>query len=154
VVLEYSIRQVYSNTEAGMGDTIPFTMGDARDAHGLIIYGTEGYMVVPDYISYYTYLGRERRPGPSRVGPGPVSSDEPHLRNFLRAMRSRRRTDLSAEVENGAKSAAMCHLANIAFRVGRALTVDPGTGRIIGDEEASALSTRSFRKPYRVPDAV
>jgi predicted dehydrogenase len=151
VVLEYSIRQVYSNTEAGMGDTIPFTMGDARDAHGLIIYGTEGYMVLPDYISYYTYLGKERRPGPSRVGPGPVASNEHHLRNFLGAMRSRRRTDLTAEVEDGAKSAAMCHLANIAYRVGRALTVDPATGRILGDEQASALSRREFRAPYVMP---
>jgi predicted dehydrogenase len=151
VVLEYSIRQIYSNTEGGMGDTIPFTMGDARDAHGLMIYGTEGYMVLPDYISYYTYLGKERRPGPSRVGPGPVASNEHHLRNFLEAMRSRKRSHLNGEVEDGARSAAMCHLANIAYRVGRALQVDPATGRISGDEEAQALSTRTFRAPYTIP---
>jgi predicted dehydrogenase len=148
VVLEYSIRQLYSNTEAGMGDTIPFTMGDARDAHGLIFYGTEGYMVLPDYISYYIYLGKSRLPGPSRVGPGPSSANEPHLANFLSAMRSRKRADLTAEVEDGARSAGMCHLANIAYRVGRTLTVDPATGRIVGDAEAQALAARTLRPPY------
>jgi len=58
VMLEYSIRNAYSNSEAGMGESIPFTLGDKRDSHAVIIYGSEGYMLLPDYTSYYVHLGR------------------------------------------------------------------------------------------------
>ena len=154
VMLEYSIRNCYSNSEAGMGESIPFTLGDPRDAHGLMIYGSEGYMVLPDYISYHVYLGRDRKPGPTRVGTGPSESNEPHLRNFLEGMRSRRREDLHAEAEVGRKSAALCHLANISYRVGRTLTVQPESEQILGDEAAASLSGRRFRQAYSIPENV
>ena len=32
VMLEYSIRNAYSNSEGGMGESIPFTLGDKRDS--------------------------------------------------------------------------------------------------------------------------
>ena len=137
-----------------MGESIPFTLGDPRDAHGLMIYGSEGYMVLPDYISYHIYLGRDRKPGSMRQGTGPAESNEPHLRNFLEAMRSRRREDLHAEAEVGRKSAALCHLANIAYRAGRTLTIDPESERILGDDPAAALARRTFRQPYTVPENV
>jgi hypothetical protein len=111
-------------------------------------------MVLPDYISYRTYLGRDRKPGPSRAGSGPPESNVPHLRNFLQAMRSRKQTDLTADVEEGRRSAALCHLANISHRTGRTLTVDPQTGSILGDAEATALGTRAYRDQYRTPDQV
>jgi predicted dehydrogenase len=154
VMLEYSIRSSYSNSEGGMGESIPFTMGDKRDSHALIIYGSEGYMLLPDYISYYVHLGRDRKLVKKRVGPGPGESNVPHLRNFLQAMRSRKHTDLNADVEEGRKSAAMCHLANIAYRVGRTLVIDPQSEEILHDREATALSGRSFRPPYGLPAAV
>jgi hypothetical protein len=154
VLLEYSIRNGYSNSEAGMGETIPFTLGDKRDAHGLVVYGSDGYMVLPDYISYKVFLGRDRKPGPSRTGTGPAESNEPHLSNFFKAMRSRRTSDLNAEAETGRQSADLCHLANIAYRVGRTLRIDPETEAIRGDEDASALKQRAFRAPYAVPEKV
>ena len=62
--------------------------------------------------------------------------------------------DLAAEAEEGRKSAALCHLANIAYRVGRTLKVDPATEEIAGDAEASALATREYRRGYEVPHSV
>jgi predicted dehydrogenase len=154
VMLEYSVRNGYTNTEAGVGEAIPMTLSDPRDGYGLVVFGSEGYMVIPDYSSYRTYLGRNRKPGPSRIGQGPPESNEPHLQNFLNAMRSRRTEDLTADVEVGRRSAALCHLANIAYRVRETLTVDPATGRILGNAAAAALSRRAFRPPYVVPDTV
>jgi len=43
---------------------------------------------------------------------------EDHFVNFIRAVRSGRREDLSAEVEEGHLSTAVCHTGNIAYRVG------------------------------------
>jgi hypothetical protein len=46
-------------------------------------------------------------------------------------------------------SAALCHLANISYRVKRQLTIDPGP-RFGNDTEANKLITREYRAPYVV----
>jgi hypothetical protein len=76
------------------------------------------------------------------------------MKNFVDAVRSRDYKSLHAEVELGTHSADFAHLANISYRVGRMLKLDPKTGRAIGDNEANALYTRDYRKPYVVPDKV
>jgi predicted dehydrogenase len=42
-----------------------------------------------------------------------------HAANFIAAMRSRKPSDLKAEVENIHNSSAWCHLANISYRLGQ-----------------------------------
>jgi hypothetical protein len=150
-MLEYSIRNAYSNSEGGMGESIPFTLGDKRDSHAVIIYGSEGFMLLPDYISYYIHLGRDRKLAKKRVGEGDRDPVGFHLRNFVQAMRSRKSAELAAPPEVGRKSAALCHLANIAYRVGRTLSIDPATEEIVGDPEAASLATRVYRQGYEVP---
>ncbi len=78
----------------------------------------------------------------------------PHMKNFLAAVRSRDYRKLTAEIEIGARSAAFCHLANIAYRVGRTLRMDQSAGRFLGDDEANSLLTRNYRAPYVVPESV
>jgi hypothetical protein len=51
-------------------------------------------------------------------------------------------------------STSLCHLANIAFRVGRKLEFDPQSETFPGDEAANALLTRKYREPYVMPDQV
>jgi predicted dehydrogenase len=41
-----------------------------------------------------------------------------HQANFIKAMRTRRRSDLHAEILEGHLSAALCHMANISYRLG------------------------------------
>jgi hypothetical protein len=57
-------------------------------------------------------------------------------------------------VEEGVISAGLCHLANIAYRLGRTLTFDPKTETFPGDPEANKLTTREYRKPFVVPENV
>ena len=149
--IDYSLRNGYSNTEQGMGEAIPFTMGDPRDSCATIFLGSEGFLIQPDYISYRTYLGRDRKPGPSRIGTGPADPAAWHLSNFLKAVRSRKTSELTADVEQGRKSAALCHFSNIAYRVGRTLRIDPATEEILGDPEAAKLASRPWRAPYQLP---
>ncbi len=78
----------------------------------------------------------------------------PHMKNFFDAVRSRDYSKLNAEIEIGARSAAFCHLANIAYRVGRTVRMDQSAGRFLGDDEANSLLTRNYRKPYVVPENV
>lgn len=44
---------------------------------------------------------------------------ENHFANFLRAVRSRQPSDLTADIEEGHQSTALCHIANISYRLGK-----------------------------------
>jgi hypothetical protein len=61
---------------------------------------------------------------------------------------------LSADIEQGHMSSAMCHLANIAYRVDRTVNFDPQEETFINDAEADGLLTRSARKGFTVPKEV
>ena len=47
-----------------------------------------------------------------------------HKANFIKAVRSRKRSDLTAEVLEGHLSAALCHMGNISYRVGKEASPD------------------------------
>jgi hypothetical protein len=73
-----------------------------------------------------------------------------HMKNFLAACRSRNHQQLNADIEIGAVSAALCHLANISYRVGKRLSWDTAKWKFASDNEADALLTRNYRRPYVV----
>ena len=83
-----------------------------------------------------------------------LDSTAPHMKNFLDAIRARDHKLLTADVEIGVRSASLCHLANISYRVGRALRMAQSTGHFLGDEEANAMLTRNYREPYIVSQDV
>jgi hypothetical protein len=70
------------------------------------------------------------------------------MKNFFAACRSRNHKDLSADVEIGATSAALCHLANIAYRVNRKVEWDAKARKFVKAADADKLITRDYRKPY------
>lgn len=152
LLVTFETRNWYTNSEAGMGIEYPFV--DHQNVVGVIFLGTEGYMIIPDYSSYFVFLGPDRKPGPSASVPGSPMMDADHFRNWLRAVRSRNPKDLNAEIEEGHYSSALCHLANIAYRTGRTLTFDPQRERFANDPEADKLLTRPYRPPFVVPEQV
>jgi hypothetical protein len=81
-------------------------------------------------------------------------STNPHMQNFLQAVRARDYKLLHADIAVGVRAAAFCHLANISYRVGRTVKMDQATGHFLGDDQANALFTRNYREPYVVPAAV
>jgi predicted dehydrogenase len=151
VQVEMSIRSVPTNLEAGMGTELPFRLGSKDDIAGVIFYGSEGYIVVPDYKSYYSFLGVSRKPGPSRVDTDDLLANLPHIRNFVGAMRTRNHADLTADVEQGHRSTSLSHLANISYKVGRGLAFDPHSERF-SEEEANSYLKRAYREPYVMPE--
>ena len=76
------------------------------------------------------------------------------MQNFIEAMRSRKTSDLNAEIEEGAISTVLVHLANISYRLGRTLSFDAGAMTCPGDREATRMFTRDYRKPFVVPEKV
>ena len=61
------------------------------------------------------------------------------MANFLKAVKSRNRADLNADVSVGVTSADLVHMANISYRVGRKLNYDAASGSFTGDAEANAM---------------
>lgn len=119
----------------------------ASNAVGVTFYGSEGYMQVY-YFGYKTFLGQKREPGPTGTG-APNEYDR-----FIAAVRSRKREDLGVDIEEGYLSAALCHLGNISYRLGRTVLFDPQTATFGKDEAANALLSREYRSPYVVPKLV
>jgi predicted dehydrogenase len=74
---------------------------------------------------------------------GGRASDIPHFQNFADAIREGKK--LNSPISEGQKSTMLCHLANIAYRTGSVLEVDPKTGRILKNAAATKLWKREYR---------
>jgi predicted dehydrogenase len=70
-----------------------------------------------------------------------------HHRNWIECIRSRKATICPAEV--GHRSATICHLGNIGYRLGRVLTWDPSKERF-AEGEANELLFRVPRKMWKI----
>jgi len=71
---------------------------------------------------------------------------QPHVRNFLDCIKSRRPP--VSDLESGHRTITSCHLANISMKVGRTLHWNVEKQEIIGDPEASKLLTKKYRAPW------
>lgn len=69
-----------------------------------------------------------------------------HHSNFLECIKSRKLP--ICDVEIGHRSATVCHLSNIAARLGRKIRWDPVKETIIGDDEAAGMLSRPYRQPW------
>ena len=83
----------------------------------------------------------------SQIGPSEIhlyKSDD-HFKNFIDCVISRQPTASPVEVAH--RSITICHLGNIAMRLGReTLRWDPRTEQIIGDDEAAKMLGRPYRR--------
>ena len=71
-----------------------------------------------------------------------------HHKNFLDCIRSRELP--ICDVEIGHRSATVCHLGNLAVRLGRKINWDPVKEQIVGDAAASEMLSRPPRDPWKV----
>ena len=146
--LQFEVRGLITGGECGLLEKT----GNGGHTIGTLFFGTKGYMTIGNGGGFWTYLGEDREPGPMMEAEG--DSTYSHVDNFLKAVKSRRVSDLACDIEVGHKSAALCHLANVSYRVGRKVMFDPRKERFIGDAGANDLLKRDYRAPYVIPDKV
>jgi predicted dehydrogenase len=123
--------------------------------HGEAFYGTKG-TIFSDRVGYEIFPadgGSGHRPGgDTGATPEPRSAEgrdctDLHVTNFIDCVRSRQKPN--ADVEVGHRSSNICHLGNIAYRLGgRRLKWDAENDEIVGDPEASELLWREPRKQW------
>ncbi len=117
---------------------------------GAEFYGTKGQM----YLSRrgkLEVLSDRNQPVPVSVKPE-AQNDVAHVQNFCDAIRTGAK--LNADALTGHLSTSLCHLGNIATRLGRSLTFDPQKELFIGDEEANTLVRRPYRDHWAAPKNV
>ncbi|MBW7988656.1 MAG: Gfo/Idh/MocA family oxidoreductase [Planctomycetes bacterium] len=85
----------------------------------------------------------------SVIGPDEIHlyESKDHKQNFLDCIKSRKDTICTAEI--GHRSASVCHLGNIAMKLGRKLKWDPKAERFINDSAANNMLTRAMRAPWK-----
>jgi predicted dehydrogenase len=111
---------------------------EAGGRTGVIFYGDTGTMVFAD-LTCRIYDREEKLLSEVKGQP----ADVPHFQNLADAIREG--TPLRSEIEEGQKATMLCHLANIAWRTGRTIDVDPLTGRPNNNPDADALWRREYR---------
>ena len=135
---------------ADMPDGVELFITSEGD-NGILFEGTEGrFFVNRGKITGTPVDDLQDNPLPEGaiedVYGGPVS--ENHSKNFTDAMKSRQQPISDVWTHN--RMLEICHLSNIAMRLGRELNWDPVKREIIGDEQANAFLSRENRKGYEI----
>jgi predicted dehydrogenase len=79
---------------------------------GVVIHCEGGYVVVPGYTGAVAYDKDDKE---IKSWKGGVN----HFENFIKGVRSRKESDLNADILEGHLSSALCHTGNISYRLGR-----------------------------------
>jgi len=149
-ILQFEVRGLDTNDERGV-------------RIGNLFFGTEGWMYLNSSgKTWATFFGPKNEPGPTSeiadlsADPSDLtgSGGDAHFHTFINALRSGKAEDITADIEGGHLSAALPHLANISYRLGRNLIFDGARGKFVGDKQADRMLTRKYRKPYVVPKTV
>jgi len=106
-------------------------------AVGVIFYGSEGYLVSPNYMGG-TVFDKDG----NRVTTFNSGNDAHHFANFLTAVRSRKHEDLTGDILEGHLSSALCHLGNISYVLGERLPMGEVKERLKSDSEAAETFDR------------
>jgi predicted dehydrogenase len=87
---------------------------------GVIWIGSDGMVVCPSYYGSGIVYDK----GGKEIAKYTGGNDQNHFDNFVKAVRSRKHTDLSCDIAEGHISAALCHLSNISYRLGAETAFD------------------------------
>jgi len=147
-ILQFEVRGLHSDSEAGV-------------KIGNLFFGSKGWMWI-NGSEWKTYFGRKNEAGPSSTT-AEAAADAMnlagagaggHCNNFINALRSGKKEDLTCDIQTGYMSTVLPHLANISYRLGREVIFDGGQEKFAGDKEANCMLTRKYREPYVVPERV
>lgn len=109
------------------------------DKGTMAVVGTAAKVLDPHY-KIFDLKGQEIG---TNTGPG---TDRMHIENFVNCIRDGKTP--TSEIEEGQKSSLLCHLANIAYRVGRTVQYDAAQKRIVNDADAMKLWGREYRSGW------
>jgi len=117
------------------------------ESEGAAVFGDAGYVVIGNS------RWRAFRPDGQVVAQGASPGgqhDQAHKQDFLDCIRGGGRPN--CDIAIGHATSVLCHLGNLAWRVGRTIRFDPETETIRDDPGANALRARTYRSPWVLRD--
>ncbi len=109
---------------------------------GVQLDGDKGSMVIDR--GGWTFYPRKGEPEKHRGSELELS----HIKNFADCIQGKAKP--SVGIEEGCKSAIMCHMGNIAALIGRSVRFDAARQVFSGDPEANACLSRPYRAPWKL----
>ena len=103
---------------------------------GIAFYGTKGTLIL-DRGGWKVYDASEA------AGENGRADLTPHVTDFIDSVRSRRKP--VAPIHAGVTAATLCHLGNIAYRVGHEVQFDAASYAFTDDAAANALLSSTYR---------
>jgi predicted dehydrogenase len=119
------------------------------DSFGVEFYGSNGTLVT-NGRGWTVYEGTGKSEQVARQGEATADPQKAHVQNFLDCIVSREKPN--ADIEIGYRSTLLCLLANIAWRTRSVLQLDKARETIVGNEAASRLMGRTYRKGFELPE--
>jgi len=103
---------------------------------GVIFYGSEGYVTITSGgdAAAFDKTGKKLKQF--------AKAGYDHFDNFVQAVKSRKKEDLTADILEGHLSSALCHLGNISYQMGEKISAKEVEKRLDGQDEASRTFDR------------
>ncbi|MBI2425612.1 MAG: Gfo/Idh/MocA family oxidoreductase [Candidatus Hydrogenedentes bacterium] len=123
-------------------------LGESIGPRGVRFEGEDGWIFI------HIHGGDLEASSPSllqeKIGPDELhlGRSRGHHQDFVQAVLTR--GEPKAPVEVGHHTATMCHLANVAMRLGRKLNWNPETEQFLNDDEANRMLIPNLRSPWHV----
>jgi predicted dehydrogenase len=132
------------------GVVLELSSYDPKVGQGAIFIGDKGWikMFRNGYECYPQGLDEDPLPADAKR----VIESDNHMQNFYDCVVSRKKPIM--DVEAGHRVATLCHLGNIARKLGRRLKWDPAKETFPGDDEANQYLDTPKRKGYELPEQV
>jgi predicted dehydrogenase len=116
------------------------------NANGILFTGTKGRVEVNrGYLKTWPETLQSQQIKPEEIH---LYDSKNHYTDWLDAIR--KRTKPICDIETGCRSVTVCHLGNIAYRLGRPLKWDPQREVFVNDSNANRLLSRAMRSPWHL----
>jgi len=122
------------------------TMTRSSRARGVLFTGTKGEVNTDrGFLQTKPENLKDQQIGPNGIH---LYESRNHYVDWLDAIRKRSKP--ICDIETGCRSVSVCHLGNIAYKLGRPLKWDPEREVFIGDSGANRLLSRPMRAPWHI----
>ncbi len=139
--LNWDVDMTYAN-----GVHLSFTSDGGKNRHGICFEGADGWI----HVDRSRATAEPAAVLAERIGPDeihlPVSGH--HQANLIAAVKTRQAT--ICPIDAAVRSDTICHLGDIAMRLGRRLHWDPEQEEFVGDAQAHATTRRAMRSPWQL----
>jgi predicted dehydrogenase len=141
------VKMIHADLKNSLAEFLQFDNNGANHKGcGILFLGSEGWVLVwRGGIDAHPKSLLDTTFGPNEIRL-PVSND--HRGNFLDCVRTRQQP--IAPIESAVRSDTVCHLDDIAIRLGRRLRWNPELEEFFNDDEANRMLSRPMRSPWHL----